>query len=209
MTDLTKYNTINIRKYFEFENPKDGEDLLSSDLSDFSCPKNPDVEKFLKQQAIEFTKKNQSVTYLIYSAEDAELLGYFTLTSKPITINVNSDTAETISKTIQRKISRVSEYDAQSGTYTLSAYLIAQLGKNYTGGANEKISGEDILGLAVQKIKEMQYIGGGMVMFLETENSPQLMKFYKKQNGFKQFDIRETVNRENVAHTYIQLLKII
>ena len=102
MTDLTKYNTINIRKYFEFENPKDGEDLLSSDLSDFSCPKNPDVEKFLKQQAIEFTKKNQSVTYLIYSAEDAELLGYFTLTSKPITINLFSDTAVTISKNIQR-----------------------------------------------------------------------------------------------------------
>ena len=41
MTDLTKYITINIRKYFEFENSKDGEDLLSSDLSDFSCPKNP------------------------------------------------------------------------------------------------------------------------------------------------------------------------
>ena len=87
--------------------------------------------------------------------------------------------------------------------------MIAQLGKNYTGGANERISGEDILGLAVQKIKEMQYIGGGMVMFLEAENSQQLMKFYKEQNGFKQFDIRETVNRENVAHTYIQLLKII
>ncbi len=209
MTDLNKYNTINIRKYFEFENPKDGEDLLNSDLSDFSCPQNPDVERFLKQQAIEFTKKNQSVTYLIYSAEDAELLGYFTLTSKPITINVKSDSAENISKTIQRKISRVSEYDEQSGTYALSAYLIAQLGKNYTNGANTRISGEDILGLAVQKIKEMQYIGGGMVMFLEAENSPQLMKFYKEQNGFKQFDIRETVNRENVSHTYIQLLKII
>ena len=209
MTDLNKYNTVNIRKYFEFENPKDGEDLLNDDLSAFSCPKNPDVERFLKYQAIDFTKKNQSVTYLVYSSEDAELLGYFTLTSKPITINVNSDKAETISKTIQRKISRVSEYDEQSGTYTLSAYLIAQLGKNYTNGANKRISGKDILGLAVQKIKEMQYIGGGMVMFLEAENSPQLMKFYKEQNGFKQFDIREAVNKENIAHTYIQLLKII
>lgn len=143
------------------------------------------MERFLKHQAIDFTKKNQFVTYLVYSSEDAELLGYFTLTSKPITINVNSDKAETISKTIQRKISRVSEYDEQSCTYTLSAYLIAQLGKNYTNGANKRISGEDILGLAVQKIKEMQYIGGGMVMFLEAENSPQLMKFYKEQNGFK------------------------
>ena len=71
MTDLTKYNTINIRKYFEFENPKDGEDLLSSDLSDFSCPKNPDVEYFLLHNAIEFTKKDQSITYLVFDAEDA------------------------------------------------------------------------------------------------------------------------------------------
>ena len=35
---------------------------------------------------------------------------------------------------------RISELDEKSDTYTMSAYLIAQLGKNYTNGANEKIT---------------------------------------------------------------------
>ena len=43
---------------------------------------------------------------------------------KPITVN-----AENFSNTMKRKIARVSELDEENGTYTLSAYLIAQLGK--------------------------------------------------------------------------------
>ncbi len=34
-------------------------------FSEFSCPLNPDVERFLKEQSIEFAKKHQAVTYLI------------------------------------------------------------------------------------------------------------------------------------------------
>ena len=78
----------------------------------------------MKEQSIEFTKKNQSVTYLVFSNEDASLVGYFTITIKPITVN-----AENFSNTMKRKIARVSELDEENGTYTLSAYLIAQLGK--------------------------------------------------------------------------------
>ena len=204
MQEVSKYTVFNIREYLNGNNEELGEDDLRQVLSEFSCEKNPDVERFAKEQSIEFAKKQQSVTYLVFSTEDAELVGYFAITIKPITVN-----AESFSNTIKKKLARVSGLNEQNHTYNMAAYLIAQLGKNYTGGANERISGEDILGLAVQKIKEMQYIGGGMVMFLEAENSPQLMRFYKEQNGFKQFDIRETVNRENVAHTYIQLLKII
>lgn len=43
-----------------------GEPALVKPLSGFSCPKNPDVERFLKKSAIEFAKKNQSVTYLFF-----------------------------------------------------------------------------------------------------------------------------------------------
>ena len=57
-----------------FLNPKEtsgiGESDLEKILSDFSNPKNSDVESFLKRNAIEFTKKNQSVTYLVFSLED-------------------------------------------------------------------------------------------------------------------------------------------
>ncbi len=127
LKDITVFN---IREYLSATDDKDlGEDELRYILSDFLCGKNPDVERFLKEQSIEFTRKNQSVTYLVFSDEDASLVGYFTLTIKPITIN-----ADGFSNTMKKRIARVSELDEENGTYTLSAYLIAQLGKNYSDG---------------------------------------------------------------------------
>ena len=58
---------FNIREYLSVRDDKDlGEEELQELLSEFSCEKNPDVEKFLKQRSLEFTKKNQSVTYLVF-----------------------------------------------------------------------------------------------------------------------------------------------
>lgn len=75
-----KYFTINIRAYLDKDEPTYiGEESLYDLLSDFSCPENPDVEYFLLHNAIEFTKKDQSITYLILGAEDASLVGYFSL----------------------------------------------------------------------------------------------------------------------------------
>ena len=70
---------------------------------------------------------------------------------------------------------RVSELDEQSQTYTMSAYLIAQLGKNFKNGAEKKITGEELLELAWDIVEKMQYMGGGMVTFLEAENSERLL----------------------------------
>lgn len=195
---------INIRQYLFANKDEDfGEDELLQILSEFFCEKNPDVERFLKEQSIKFTKKNQSVTYLVFSNDDASLVGYFALTIKPITIN-----AEKFSNNMKRKIARVSELNEESGTYTLSAYLIAQLGKNYHEGANEKITGTQLLQAAIDTVKELQYMVGGMVVFLEAEEKEKLMDFYVKENGFKQFDVRET-NMQEESHKLIQLLKIL
>ncbi len=82
-----KYFTVNIRAYLDKDEPTYiGEESLYDLLSDFSCPKNPDVEYFLLHNAIEFTKKDQSITYLVFDAEDASLVGYFSLTVKPISV---------------------------------------------------------------------------------------------------------------------------
>ena len=196
---------FNIREYLSAKGDKDlGEDELRQLLSELFCDKNPDVERFLKEQSIEFTKKNQSVTYLVFSNDDVSLVGYFTLTIKPITVN-----ADNFSNTMKRKIARVSELDEVNGTYTLSAYLIAQLGKNYKDGVNEKITGEQLLQAAVDTIKELQYMAGGMVMFLETENDEKLLNFYVNENGFKQFDLREVKSETEDARMLFQLLKVL
>lgn len=82
------YFTVNMRAYLD-KNVQTyiGEESLNEILSDFSCPKNYDVEHFLLHNAIEFTKKDQSVTYLVFEADTALLVGYFSLTIKPISIS--------------------------------------------------------------------------------------------------------------------------
>ena len=83
MQEVSKYTVFNIREYLNGNNEELGEDDLRQVLSEFSCEKNPDVERFAKEQSIEFAKKQQSVTYLVFSTEDAELVGYFAITIKP------------------------------------------------------------------------------------------------------------------------------
>lgn len=198
------YTIINIREYLALGSDEDvGEPALIRMLSDFFCPKNPDVERFLKSNAIEFTKKNQSVTYLVFSNDEGELIGYFSIALKPLTVR-----GEMVSNTVKRKLLRISELDVSSQTYTMSAYLIAQLGKNFANDRNDKISGAELLELAWTVIEEMQYMGGGTVAFLEANNDEKLIKFYN-ENRFSQFDTRQTVSKNREPHELIQLLRLL
>ena len=119
----------------------------------------------------------------------------------------NAD-VDRFSNTTKRKIARVSEQNIENGNYSLSAYLIAQIGKNYRDGINDKITGEQLLELAINKIKELQYMAGGMVIFLESENNDKLLHFYECENGFKRFDVKEVKSGTEKEHTLIQLLKV-
>ena len=203
MLETNKFSVINIRRYLNSDNPKLGESRLLQVLSGFSCPKNPDVERFLKKSSIEFTKKNQSVTYLVFDVSSMELVGYFTIALKPLTVR-----GETVSNTVKKKLMRVSELDEQSQTYTMSAYLIAQLGKNFKNGAEKKITGEELLELAWDIVEKMQYMGGGMVTFLEAENSERLLSFYQA-NRFQTVDTRQTATDSEEPHELVQLLRLL
>ena len=204
MLENDKFFSVNIREYLALGNDEEaGEPALVELLSGFSSPKNKDVERFLKKSAIEFTKKNQSVTYLVVSAEDVRLLGYFTLALKPLTVR-----GETVSNTMKRKLLRISELDEKSDTYTMSAYLIAQLGKNFSESGGTEITGAELLKLAWDKIKEIQYLGGGVVTFLEAENEEKLLSFYR-DNRFSQFDTRQTASDTEESHELVQLLRLL
>ena len=198
-----KFLVTNIRRYLDSDNPKLGEDRLIHQISEFSCPKNPDVEHFLKRNAIEFTKKNQSVTYLVFSLSSMKLVGYFTIALKPLTVR-----GETVSNTVKRKLLRISELDERSDSYTMSAYLIAQLGKNYTDDRDKEITGKELIELAFTVIEEIQYMGGGMVTFLEAENEKKLLSFYQN-NRFSQFDTRQTTSNRDEPHELVQLLRLL
>ena len=202
MNDLSRFSIFNIREFLEKER-KLGENDLQQILSEFTCPKNPDVEKFLKQSSIEFTKKNQSVTYLVFSNDTTELVGYFTLTIKPIEVNSNSN----ISKSVMKKVARMCEGSEHSNSFHLAAYLIAQLSKNFSNNANNKITGKQLLEIAIMHLKEIQFKIGGTVVFLETDENERLLDFYSEENEFKIFRTRESGSKE--SHTLVQMLKVL
>ena len=197
--DINDFNVTSVKE--TLKGGKGAEDSLRILLSNFSCPQNRDVERFFKEQSIDFTKRKQSVSYLVSSKADDELLAYFTLAIKPISVN-----AEHFSNTMRRKIERVSEVNEQTGEYILSAYLIAQLSKNFSDGRNKRITGELLLRLALSKIIQLQDMAGGTVVFLEADNVPQLLSFYET-NGFKQFAVRQSHTPDQ--HKLVQLLKVI
>lgn len=200
-----QYYVVNIRTYLDKDSPTYiGEQRLYELLSDFSCPNNPDVEYFLNHNAIQFTQKDQSVTYLVFNAQNASIVGYFSLAIKPISVN-----AANISKTTAKKLARVSILDKATHSYTTAAYLIAQLGKNYSLPRQERIDGSLLLGFALEAIQEIKYSIGGVIEFLECEDNPFLMNFYL-QNNFKAFDVRVTApTNEGKSHPLNQLLKFI
>ena len=89
----------------------------------------------------------------------------------------------------------------------MSAYLIAQLGKNFSESGGTEITGAELLKLAWDKIKEIQYLGGGIVTFLEAENEEKLLSFYR-DNRFSQFDTRQTASDTDGAGDFYVVRKI-
>ena len=124
-------------------------------------------------------------------------------TDIPLTVS-----GEPFSNTTRKKLSRVSTLNEKEHTYSLAAYMIAQLGKNYTGGENERITGAELLALAVNQIELLQYQAGGMVIFLEANNEEKLLSFYGN-NRFQLFDRRIAERKDKEPHELIQLLRLL
>ena len=203
MQQTNNFTVLNIREYLVNENSKLGEEKLRQLLSEFSCPLNVDVQRFLRQQAIEFSKKHQAATYLALSVEDAELLGYFSITIKPLVVR-----AEPFSNTVRRKLARFSEMDRCGQTYNIAAYLIAQLGKNYSDRAKGRITGQELLEAAIRQLQIVQSLASGMVAFVEADNNEKLLSFYENY-GFKRFDARQTASGTDEPHELVQLLRLL
>lgn len=163
-----------------------GESRAKSILSSFSCPLNRDVEDFIKNKAIMFAKQSLAATHLIFASYKGkyELVGYFALTTKFLVVYKDG-----ISNSLRKRISKFCQYDNDLKRYTLSAPLIGQLGKNYTNGYDKLITGDELLKIACNKVREMQYIAGGKIVYLECEDKEKLIDFYSS-NGFVNFGKR-------------------
>lgn len=163
-----------------------GEEKSKEILSNFCCPQNKDVQEFLKIKAIEFSKRGLAGIHLVFMKikEKMKLLGYFTLSNKIISIQKKS-----LSNKLRSRISKFVSYDKDNNKYVLGAILIGQLGKNYNEDLNRLITGDELLKMACEKVKDTQMDIGGKVVYLECEDNKYLLDFYKS-NGFVNFGKR-------------------
>lgn len=192
---MKEYITANILDLLETI----GEDKVSFALSEFSCPRNAEIENFIHNNAIDFAKKKMSITHLVFD-EEGQIEAFFTLTHKPSAVG-----DKLLSKTSQKKLSRHARLDTAIQAYSVSAFLIAQFGKNEGARGNEHISGNQLMDLAISVLQNVQRQIGGGVIFLECENKPGLLKFYQNEhNNFKIYGERFS---DSDQVKYVQLLR--
>ena len=131
MNSELKIQILNILDVLEY----DGEEKLNARLSAFSCPANIEIDTFLKVNALNFAKRKLSITYLIFDENDGQILDYFTLAHKAIDIKNDS-----LSNTTRRKLSAHARLDSDTNSFTVSAFLLAQIGKNYGEDHGKRIT---------------------------------------------------------------------
>lgn len=174
---------------------------MKAELSRFSCPLNPDIEYFLKEKAILFDRQGFSATHLVYHSYQGKvvLVGYYALANKSISIKRSNLNAK-----YRRRISRFASFDEITKSYVMATPLIGQLGKNYENQYNMLITGDQLLSFACDKVRATQLILGGKMAYLECEDTPALIDFYRR-NGFIEFG-RRNLDRDEIGHDEIRYL---
>ena len=176
-----------------------GEGETKNLLSDFSCSKNQEIENYVRKNALDFARRKISMTHLVID-DQGRLAAMFALTHKAIEIN-----GEGLSKTTRSKLQRFAELDETTDCFSVSAFLIAQFGKDDLAGYS--LSGDILMASALDVLTTAQRNVGGGVVYLECENRPRLLEFYQSShNGFRPFGQRFS---EKDQVEYIQLLRFL
>lgn len=195
------YQIVNLKDIYNELGEKDTKELLK----DFKCPLNKDVEDFFRNKAIEFSKRDYSRTYIIMSSYKQEnvIAGYFAIANKSTIIR-----KAILSKTKRKRLLVFANYDNDIKGYHIALPLIGQIGKNYYNGYDKLITGDILLKMACNKIKEIQNAIGGRFVYLECEDKEKLKEFYES-NGFVCFGKRNLEKDERDKNTGDYLLQML
>jgi len=174
-----------------------GIESLNVLISEFSCKKNSEIEIFVKENALEFAHRKLSVTYFVFDDDNLEAI--FTLAHKALEIST-----ENLSKTVVKQIKKYVQ--SESSYLTVSAFLIAQFGRNDISYSFENyLNGNDLMEYTFAVLEKIQHEIGGGIVYLECEDNQKLLDFYENEhNHFRKFGERFS-NVENKK--YIQLLR--
>jgi hypothetical protein len=142
-----------------------------------------DIEVFLQEKAIKFEKSSISSTYIVFSKNN-EILGYFTIANRSLVIP--KENFEVLSKTQQKKLGN-SAAILRNGDLMTSSFLLGQLGKNYSDGVKNLISGRELLTFAYNLFLKIKELINVKYIWLECQNEVKIISFYQNF-GFKMLE---------------------
>ena len=182
-----------------------GEEATVALLSSFSCvrdgvQKNEEVENFVRKSAIDFYRRKLAVTFLVFD-ENSDFVGIYTLAHKAIDIP-----ADRLNAKLKNKVRRYARLDEERQTYSVSAFLIAQFGKNYGVDGGNRISGSELMRFCNKELFELQHRLGGGLVYLDCEAHAGLIDFYEKKQNFRLFGERIS---DNERKRYLQYMKFL
>ncbi len=138
----------------------------------FVCMKNPEIENFVKNNAIEFAKKKMSITYLVVDS-DVKIQAIFTLTHKALELR-----NDVLSGTARKKVQRFAQLDKSTDSFVVSAFLVAQFGKN-EAIEHIGISVDELMDMTFKILLGVQHDIGGSVVYLECEDKKKFLLLNK------------------------------
>ena len=151
------------------------QDLLNG-ISSFSCPKNQELEEFLKKSAFLYEEIAKSRTYLLIDEDSLgsplSILAYFSIGMKTLII------PEDLSARQLRQLDGYSDKMYRRRITNLPVYLIGQLAKNDKFAFD--VTGDEIIQAAISVIKELQNGLGGRLIAVDCKPVKALHDFYER-----------------------------
>ncbi|WP_457681105.1 hypothetical protein [Thermovibrio sp.] len=168
---LARYSKTKVRKF----------------LKTFRCPRNDDIEDFLHRKAIKFELAGLARTYLWYSERPLQVIAYFTIALKAISLDEN------VLKAIEEKSGDnfddilgdlLKGFSLGQHNRQIPVYLIGQVGKS---PHVKKLQGY-LVKVALKKIYEASEIVGGKIVVLDVIKKG---KYLRLLEHYKSIDFKE------------------
>ena len=175
------------------------ESAVLQKMREFDCPANAEINTFFHEKTVGSVKRHQTATFIVVD-ERNQTHGFYSLTHKSLEVS-----AENLSKAYAKKIAMFSDFDEDKNSYYISAFLIAQFGKNQNIAKDSVISGDEMMDLVLEHLRAVHDEIAGNLVYLECENKEKLLSFYQR-NGFVRFG--ERFSKTEKTH-YIQMLRFL
>lgn len=157
-----------------------GEEIANEILSSFCISRNPDVEHFIRKQAVSYEKSNNARSF-IFVNETGKPLGFMSLALTTLTV------PENISASLKKRLRGFGRFSSEN----VPCYLIGQLAR-LDPTDREELSGDAMFAEVAHAVETARRMFGGRIVSVDCID--ELVDYYKDR-GFTPLNKIDDLNQ--------------